>query len=51
MEGTEQSGDKLQREAEESIDRVRRDFDKLAEWILLHQLPKENDSPQITKNE
>jgi hypothetical protein len=37
----EQSAEQLRKEAEESIDRIRWEFERLAEWILAHRVPKE----------
>jgi hypothetical protein len=45
VERTEESAEQLRKEAEESIERVRWDFERLAEWIIAHRTPTNIESP------
>jgi len=41
VEISQRTTEKLERETRESIERIRRDFERLAAWILAHRLPRQ----------
>jgi hypothetical protein len=41
VEISQRTTEKLERETRESIERIRRDFERLAAWILTHRLARQ----------